>query len=610
MASFRQFLQLVDDVVTLPRRGAIVWSHRPSILAAVTFTSLAIGRFFSPLQWLKWAFRRKALVAPKGRLQHRPDFHALYSELYFFGVCALLWAATFLPDDSIYRVIKSGIGWLFFFEIVVWTIYYGTLRGFIERSYSIYHRTEYLLMVPLAFVVCAGSYALATSDSFASAARFFMGIGTETHAHAIVGTAVNILFFAVVMSYLIAQFPAARVKADDVDQLGRELTIIGAGDVIETRAWPAATKVGYDASRIAILALGPRPSWMPPSPNPPQYIQVNSDLAATAREAVKAGRPILIATPTNTHVELINAIRVAAEEWVASRRSIPLIVEKPLCGPGQYQQLQKAIEDYGVRNLFSLSYYLIEKALPLTALLTGNTIYLRYVVVNSGLRSWGQVQDAIRQLGPLKRIRGRLREDQARSPAMNRLWVLDPAHGGIVYEQTIHLLLLAQLATTHASGNSRGMLDAKPLVEMFCDAATPAAAKQWPTAARLAFDVDEIHVEVASAKFIPSNAKKRSMKLTYEHGSIDCDFDARTARVFHGQDQVIEVGIRPEFADNYATQMDLALRCVEGGDWSWNRSDGIAYQLAVLAWLDRFVNAQIAAPLPIASSVLPGWLTD
>lgn len=56
--------------------------------------------------------------------------------------------------------------------------------------------------------------------------------------------------------------------------------------------------------------------------------------------------------------------------------------------------------------------------------------------------------------------------------------------------------------------------------------------------------------------------------------------------------------------------MDMALRCVEGGDGSRNRSDGIAYQLAVLAWLDRFVNARIAARLPVASSALPGWMTD
>ncbi|HET6599620.1 MAG TPA: hypothetical protein VFG60_06620 [Burkholderiaceae bacterium] len=602
---WRRLFRLLDDVATIPRRDSVIWQGRISLLACVTFFGVFTARLLSPLQWIKWFARRRQRLSDTAGEQVRPDFHACWTELYFLlALPILLFLHHVLgASDGWISMLARVLGALFLLEIVVWMIYYGTLRGFIERTYSIYHRTEYLLMVPLAFTVCSAAYALMTGTTFSAAALMFLGGGSPT----VIGQSVNVLLFVVVVSYLIAQFPAASVKSDATEAAKQHLTIIGAGDVVVNRALPALLNLGLRAQDMRLLAISDRPAGLATATLAPVMYQVVDEHAeATARIAMNSRDPILVATPTLSHVPLVQALAKLANKTLAPRQRLPLILEKPLCGPGQLSALRIALEAYGTTQLFALSYYQLEKALPLVFVLTANSGYLPYLYFShadtsdtSGKwRSWKDFSWRRLKLGRLTSISGWLLEGTERSQVTGeRLWLLDPKQGGVAYELMIHLLVLAHIALTNGARFSRGLVASADsrISWMHADTslAPEVAQRAWPTGLHIATKADGCAIELRAGKYVSSTDTKRSMTLRYESGTIECDLDACTSTVFDSNNtQLFTVGIRNQFAGRYSVQMDLVHRFIDRGFWWWNRMDGLEAQLAALQWLESHVELQ------------------
>lgn len=605
-SSWRRIFRLLDDVATIPRRDSVIWQGRVSLLACIAFFGVFTARLLSPLQWVKWLARRRQRLSDATGTQRRPDFHAFRTELYFLLVLAVLLGFRHVQEvpDGAANALDRVVGAVFLLEIVVWVIYYGTLRGFIERSYSIYHRTEYLLMVPLAFMVCSAAYALMSGTTFSHAALMFLGAGSPT----IIGQSVNVLLFVVVVSYLIAQFPAASVKSDATEAAKQRLTVIGAGDVVVNRALPALLARGLRAGDVTLLATSACPPALAKEPfAAATFKQVDDKVEATARIATAQQNPILVATPTLSHVPLVQALAKQASETLAPGQRLPLILEKPLCGPGQLASLRSALRDYGTTTLFALSYYQLEKALPLVFILTADSDYLPYLHFSSAdalagparQRSWKDFSSRRHKLGRLTGISGWLLEDTERSQVTGeRLWLLDPQHGGVTYELMIHLLVLTHIGMASDNRFPHGLLaGTHPQIDWkYADAnlAPEVAKNRWPAGLRITMTAGDCSIELEAGKYASPVDARRSMTLVYTNGSIECDFDARTATVFDGNHSPrFTVSIRDSFAGKYAVQTDLMCRFIDRGFWSWNRMDGLDAQLVALQWLEN--NAKLLA---------------
>jgi hypothetical protein len=335
-----------------------------------------------------------------------------------------------------------------------------------------------------------------------------------------------------------------------------------------------------------------------------KFEKIDGTPETTARIAIATRDPILIATPTLSHIPLVRALTSVGSELLAPGYRLPLILEKPLCGPGQLEELRAALQDYGTSHVFALSYYQLEKALPLVFVLTADASYLPYLHVTladskAKPMPWTELCQGSLKLGRLRKVSGWLLEGIERSQITDeRLWLLDPRHGGVAYELMIHLLVLTQVALTSTGYFARGLLrSAQPAIKWMHetqDVPPRVIEKSWPTGLRIDTTVDDCSIELRAGKYVPSSEAKRALTLTYAHGRIECDFDARTATIFDGNhNKRFTVGIRDTFEANYMVQMHLVRHFIDRGFWAWSRVDGLDAQLAALEWLDINVRNKL-----------------
>ena len=649
---FSRVQDVLNEVAKLPGQHAYLWDERISLIAALLFHAVALLRLLSLLQWVKFAHRR--WFARETAFQKRRNFHALYTELYFVAAIAvglLLRHAVPVTPPWLHEAARWA-SLYFALEAVSWTLYYLFFRHFVERSFTIYHSAEYFLAYPLALAVQA--IGLASYLGLASATDLLALIFNLNFASPEVSPVwktglpiLGLLYAVVLLSNLRDAFPKTQIKPTTA------VAIIGAGDVVRQRLLPALVnplprakaqargmsvepiEIHHQAVQVydlqvdravseSILLKGPGEAGAQTQREIP--VRVLGDPKALIAEIVAAQVPAIIATPPDSHLYYLSMLQLKGLRFAVEK---PISVFEP-----EIRLLLSPAGDTLFADGFAMSYYTLEKALPLTYLYQMNPVHRNYLDIRLQREGaaqpvfelpWNEVMD--QDAAPL-RVTLLLLEGQERSPgsATGRAWTEDPYLGGLFYETAIHALAVLQKVL----GTLEGLqLDA--LQALVSEGALNARSASFVVLGGRAAsgegkgEGEGTQVQIAVGKYMPAALCRRGVLIEYAQHMVLCDFDQQRLRVLpraadsSSSPMRLEIQVRePYRSRRYAVQAGLIRTFFEHG-WRGLRYDDFEGQRQVLKWLvqqrTRIAAAQAEMPRYGADGQglpgeLAGWVAD
>lgn len=363
------------------------------------------------------------------------------------------------------------------------------------------------------------------------------------------------------------------------------INIVGAGDVVANRLVPAL--VGppglVPAARVRVHTIGAADSFVERLRRLGVHVQVHDHAGSRAanQQDIIAGLvadacPVIVATPSDSHWVYVDAV---------TKVGLRCVVEKPLTSvPGEVRILRRRLGE--LRHLvFALSYYGLEKALPLSYCLAQNDRFARFldidVAAGNGSRPAGSertLHQMVAELGAPRSLRVDLIEGAERSPSgAQRAWTERP--NGLAFETLIHPLIVAQKFAKHVAAS---LAEFHPVTRAgsYREAATPGAT----TFLRLDGQIGSASVALTTGKYADASSQRRRGEACFANGTLAFDFDAMTADLRLIDGARASVRVRDTFAGRYAVQARLALDFLEHG-WASDRFDDLDDQMSVLGWL-------------------------
>jgi hypothetical protein len=344
------------------------------------------------------------------------------------------------------------------------------------------------------------------------------------------------------------------------------VTIIGARDVTANRMVPALCALGYGRADITVVCLT-ESELSPELRRHAHVIPVKEECVLD--EALRQRAPTIIASPTFAHFHQLVALAEAR---------IPFAVEKPIAAARAECEVLRRNGSKLMASGFALSYYTLEKSLPLTYFLNPMPAYKRYLEIDSALdqQTLQEVRDS---LGGLRAIEIELLETIANSPSgTSRLWTELPGTLRPFVETTIHPLLVAHQAvapqpiTWTACALGRYGPRAR---EIRRDRGLEIA----PTWIDLRGSAGVVDVAIRTGKYVPAAEARRAATLTFANGEVLCDFDRRDMHiVVRG---VANGSIRVRNGGDYEVLMSLFTEFALTG-WGAVRTDEFDRQLDAL----------------------------
>jgi|GEM_PF-3328320 len=602
-------MDLFSKVSTKPHYESYTWGKHRSIFASIIYWLIFVLRILSPLQWIKLIFRKRQ--AALNDEKERVDFHAMHSERYLLVVLGLslvfyfvLSATPALPGipDSVnanLSLVSDFIAALLLFESVMWVFYYMLLRILIEKHLTIFNEAEYFIALPFVlatqFFLLAGLLGVSVSEVLALALNLdFEGYQATQAAQLTIGT-FGYIYTALIIANIINLIPAIPV--------GRRpnITIIGAGDVVQHRMLPALIgKNLYSPGQVAIISDCIDESFREQLRKDGvafQLLTSGSSSEKKIQEVVKFIKKrssyAIVATPTASHLGYVSAM---------AKEGIVFGVEKPLVGTAAELAVLRQCQDQLMERGFLFSYYWLEKALPLNYFLTLNPQYHRFLDINvkSSPEDRTAGADALAylrlQLGKLVGVDITFFEGE--DP---REWSLAKETGGLFFETLIHPITLLShvldeplqleglLAEWHVLANLPERLGSKSLA-LNDYGASYVSLRSRPGAATA--------INVRTGKFMA--VKERSMLVRYKNGVIRVDLDARQCSIScpqAGSLAEVTIQVHEELADGESTpkydiQMTLFDSFVHNqGQWSAQRYDDYPSQIDVLSAMTGWLKA-------------------
>ncbi|WP_329453457.1 hypothetical protein OG894_43655 (plasmid) [Streptomyces sp. NBC_01724] len=367
-------------------------------------------------------------------------------------------------------------------------------------------------------------------------------------------------------------------RPDSDTRSAQNVSVIGAGDVTLNRILPALKSLGYKRSGITISSVGD-----PETANARAAVGNDAQLRVASPDKVLATAlceraPAIIASPTFAHFEQLVALGAAG---------VPFAVEKPIASSRTERTELRAKGNQLMARGFALSYYSLEKALPLTYFLQPLPVYARFLAGSEpGLLRATVLQTLREELGPVHSVRIDLLEGASRSPVgYARLWTEVPGTLRPFIETAIHPLLLIR----HVTG-------AGPVTWSGC-----ALGRYAPRAAQVRAEHGQeiaptwleatgrhgtIDLQMRVAKHVPTTLAQRHAVITYANGSVTADFDTRRVNFeVNGQYRgwiAINTGRNTgRYQQNYAVLMSLFREFAVNG-WGAVRFDDFERQLDAL----------------------------
>lgn len=541
---------IANSISTKPNHTSWRWKGNVSPLAYITLYIIYISRLCSLLQICKYIYRtvkkQYFKVFSVDKASQRINVPPYFVELYYMIWCAILFCA---PNDCKVTVWLSAY---FMGESLCWLLYYFFFRRFFEEKYAIMHSLEYIVILPLLIVCQARCISIIFDISFGMALGTLFFPSKNDNAYIIF---LSILYTALIFGIFLSNLPIEQVK--EKGNYRYNFSIIGNGHIVQNRLKPAIGKL----TPAKIVAVFDVDQYHPKSEvcgyAKLRYFKISED----SLKNIHASNILWIATPSYTHIgylsKYINSIFIAIEK--------PLIVNQAELSI--LQQLRKS----GLWNrVFCLSYYYLEKALPLTFLYNPHTFYEKYLDFHDSDRV--KVLSLFEKLGKVQDIQLTLCEDD--DP---REWVDTPLHGGQLFETFIHLAVL-----TH----------------MMCRAGDTLETDRWTIKNEGGHHMSyiqceghtkskETHFDLTMGKFMPKQQLRRGGILRFKSGEAHVDFDSQTvvARIKGEEDETFTISIKEEFRlTKYSVQLDMVRRCYE--DYIHpSMVDGVDLQIKALEWL-------------------------
>ncbi len=389
--------ELLKRLANNPGKGNYVWQGGFSGFTFLILFVTMIFRTVSCLQLCKFMYR-EVLSWDKDLKAKRPNVSPLFQEVYF-----ILWAIfiiTQLNNNNVAGPVVEGLNIYFIIESFTWIMYYSVLRRFFEGNYSIYHVLEHLpiiiMLIPMQAIAyaklgineAAMQQAEAIETPWKKILEVLLGQASE---HQVLFSVIGFIYSAIVISMILSMFPAENVKAGNPDTM-----IIGAGDVVKNRLLPALLKrenilPEHNRGTIDIYDLDNAgktyKKWMDNdegSEDSDTCIKwkslgfktednVRSIFSLIDQKPAKGDKVAWVCTPSDTHWYYLNLLLEKVNF---------VVMEKPVAsGMSDLAHFEEFANDENREKVFFLSYYLLEKGLPLTFLCRPRKLYLNYLKV-------------------------------------------------------------------------------------------------------------------------------------------------------------------------------------------------------------------------------------
>jgi hypothetical protein len=237
-----------------------------------------------------------------------------------------------------------------------------------------------------------------------------------------------------------------------------------------------------------------------------------------------------------------------------------------------------------MQNGFALSYYVLEKGLPLTYFMQPLPAYRKYLASDPPSLLEGEAFQFLRDsLGAIVRIEITLLEGLERSPrGTTRLWTEKPATLRPFVETCIHPLavvrtLLPQQAPEWTTVTTGVYAPRRREVGEIA-----------PTFVRAYGRIGATELMMMVGKHV-NDPSPRHATIEHQRGMLVADFDARRLEIIVDGNVEGTIMVSHEWAANYAVQLDLIRGFLLRGHGSV-RYDDFARQLDALDWWDSLCD--------------------
>ena len=571
----------IDKVAGIPPKSVWLWSDRQSFLTKIIVYVFVSLRLLSPLQWFKLGHRKWFNYGVTGdHDQKRVNFHAQHTELYFiFFLCVFL-ALRLLIPSNVNALVKPVI-FILTLETFTWIAYYLFWRNYAEPRFTLYSPAEYLVLFPIVITIqiigLSFLLGMPTPDILKS---YFIGSDDAVWQLQILGT----FYVVIVIANLRSMTPATNFKNSNT------INIIGCGDVVLNRLIPGIlnSDLNIEHQHLTVYSIDPSdqerlrafPEYRKIAFNCPSG-SIEEKQSKIVKECISHASPVIIATPSDSHYYYLTKLIAA---------NLPVICEKPLVRfKPEITHIIKNAQDYR-GNLFALSYYTLEKALPLTYFLQLNTTHKPLLEFKYQFRDAIDTDNTLileiqENLGKLTGIELYLLEGVERSPdGNNRKWT--ERQNEHAYETMLHLVLLAHKILGHYEFDIQTM-------DFDCVRGCREKQSDEKPTTYLQLDNDEQSktnkhiplIKLAAGKYVPPHLTQRGGILRFEDGYIELNFDLKTLKAYIGPNCVLE--IKNKYIGNYMTLSMLMNFFLQSG-YEGVRFDEFEDQIEVLKWMSSY----------------------
>ncbi len=543
---------IFSQISTKPSKNALKWAGREhSILSNILLWTLWICRVLSLLQISKLIYRKLITFFKRSSTDKnsvRPNVPPMFCEIYF-----ILWFCVFLAAHLLgwHHIVITILIYYYLFESVVWVLYYTIFRRFYEENYSIYHELEYLTVLILLIPTQALAFAILYRTSFREMLSGLLGAGEDGTPFAV--RVLGALFAAIVISMIISAFPAEAIKKKQKKQ---KMIIIGNGDVVKERLYPALRESGSPPRDIRVFDKGAEDA----SDETCTYYEEDAAICDAVLRQADTKSIVFIETPTHTHYYYLERL---------IGKKIPLIVvEKPITASlEELDAVHRMMTDDDKREqLFFMSYYILEKALPLYYLTSQITHYEKYLDIDDtlALHNWRL------RLGILQSVKIDITEGEDL-----RTWVQDRNLGGQLLETFIHNVLIASLFSGLPSSWCNHVLE-------------------YPdeNSITLTAESGKANICLHMVKNAPTDQLSRTAEFNFSGGNITADFDTKSAKIyFDDLGKAVTIAVKDTYATKYSVLVDL-IQGVTEGDYRTTEVDGLKNQPEVIEWLLTYLQKE------------------
>jgi predicted dehydrogenase len=556
-----RFRELFNEVSTPPNKTSFYWKDSFSMLSWLILNTLYIARFFSLLQWVKHFIRKEKKKDDESK---RPNVPSIVVELYYVILSAVFVCLALWNDHitSCWNVLIRIVSVYFLVDSLIWVLYYFFFRRFFEEKYAIMHTLEYIVTFPFVIILQACCLKICAGIGVMNAASMLINPEFGTPLPIL---AISVIYTAVILGLIISNLPTENIK--EKGDYRYHLLVIGYGEVVKGRLLDAIYEnakkeedyknvIFYDKStkQLKDKFKDDKPSNLDLHKYQIKYW--DKDEMELMHKRILASNILWIATPPFAHLRYV-------ESYYNKLKMI--VVEKPITVFRNELDIFRMIHS-SHNNIFCLSYYYLEKALPLTYLYRPLEFYEEYLSITNKNRS--DIITSFQKLGKPESISLYIHEGTEK-----RSWCYDEQTGGQLFETFIHLLVITRLVL---------------------GAPMPLHCLSWKneedstgniTHITATGNLSGVDTTLDLQKELPdSKTKDRGGEIVYKNGKIIVDFEKMNLTMYSGQDKY-SIEMSDDYIESkYSIQLDMVNRCLKD-HINPSTIDGSDLQIECLEWL-------------------------